>query len=196
MSEVRSPYQTLRDAQDERETIAAILERLKDRMVLNLGCGNRSIDGAINHDIRSHSEMIDIAFDLDVMGGNRHLNWPIPDERFEKVIALDVFEHLRADPQAWISECWRILKDEGQLIIRVSAWDNPVSYRDPTHRRVFHPETMDYFCPDRQLWKEYGSIYFPDGPWFTHIAVERTNPDPRWPSFGDLGFVLQKRASP
>ena len=195
MSETRAVYM-VPDACGKREAIAATLERLKDRTVLNLGCGNRPILGAINHDIRSHSDMIDIAFDLDVVGGNRHLNWPIPDERFDKVVALDVAEHLRADVHVWLEEMWRILRPDGILILRVSAWDNPVSYRDPTHRRTFHEESFCYFWPIHPLWQEYGRIYFPDGPWFNLHVVERGNADARWPDRGDICVVMTKTQRP
>jgi SAM-dependent methyltransferase len=172
-----------------------LLEALTDRRVLHLGCGVRPVEGAINHDRIKHAEHVDIAFDLDVVGGNRHLNWPIPDGRFSKVIALDVFEHLRADIDVWLRECWRILDDDGRLILRVSAWDNPVSYRDPTHHRVFHDETFHFFDPSQPLWADYGRIYFPDGPWFAVELVERGNADPRY-RVGDICAVLRKVKRP
>lgn len=176
--------------------VATQLEALADRTVLVLGCGNRPIDGAVNHDIRRHADYVDIAFDLDVVGANRHLNWPIPDGRFSKIIALDVFEHVRADIDVWLRECWRILVDDGVLVIRVAAWNNPVSFRDPTHRKVFHEETFCYFWPLHPLYQEYGRIYFPDGPWFNLQVVERGNADPRWPQLGDICVVMTKAERP
>ena len=147
---------------------------------LQLGCGIRPIEGATNHDRTKHDEWVDIAHDLDV------LPWPFADGEFEKVIALDVMEHLRLDIQVWLDECWRILKSGGMLVLRLPAWDNPVSYRDPTHRKVFHPETFDYWCKEKQLHKDYGYFYFGEsGKWWTLETVERTNG-------GDLGYVLRK----
>ncbi len=166
-----------------------------DRLTLNLGCGVRPIDGAVNHDRIKHSDAVDVAFDLDAVGGNRHLNWPIPDARFSKVIGLDVFEHLRADPSTWLGECWRILQDDGVLVIRVAAWDNPVSYRDPTHRRVFHDESFNYFDTRHELWQNYGRIYFPDGPWFHILDVTRGNADARY-GVGDICVVMRKVGRP
>lgn len=147
--------------------------------VLELGCGVRPTPGAVHHDKTNHHDWVDVAHDLDV------LPWPFENEGFEKVIALDVMEHLRRDISEWLDECWRILVPDGLLVLRVAAWDNPVSYRDPTHRRVFHPETFDYWDPRKPLYKDYGSFYFPGGKgWFVE-SVERVNG-------GDLGFVLRK----
>lgn len=156
---------------------------------LVLGCGRRPVPGAINHDHAYHSRHVDVAWDLD------QPKWPVPDDRFKRIIALDVFEHLKADVVAWIGECWRILEVGGELVLRVSAWDNPVSHRDPTHRRFFMEESFDFFCPDRQLWRDYGSFYFPDGPWFEIVTVGRGNADPRF-GVGDICAVLRKVARP
>lgn len=147
---------------------------------LQLGCGVRPIEGATNHDRTKHDEWVDIAHDLDV------LPWPFADGEVEKIIALDVMEHLRLDVQEWLDECWRILQPDGMLVLRLPAWDNPVSYRDPTHRKVFHHETFDYWYKEKQLHKDYGYFYFGEsGKWWTLETVERTNG-------GDLGFILRK----
>lgn len=171
-------------------TYRQVAETLADRDTLNLGCGVLPVEGAVNHDRWKHADHVDVWFDLDKSV------WPIPDDRFVRVIGLDVFEHLRADIDVWLRECWRILKDDGELVIRVAAWNNPVSYRDPTHRKVFHEETFHYFDPRTELWANYGRIYFPDGPWFYVDMVERGNADPRYPNRGDICVVMRKAPRP
>lgn len=147
---------------------------------LELGCGVHPTVNAVHHDRIKHSPWVDVAHDLDV------LPWPWTDGEFEKVIALDVMEHLRLDVNAWLDECWRILAPGGQLVLRLPAWDNPVSYRDPTHRKVFHPETFDYWDKRRPLHNDYGWFYFFEADrWWEIQAIERVNS-------GDLGFVLRK----
>lgn len=155
---------------------------------LHLGCGHRPLEGAVNHDRWQHAPYVDVAHDLDV------LSWPWNDEAFDKVIALDVMEHLRIDVQVWLDECWRILKPGGVLVLRLPAFDNPCSYRDVTHRRVFHHESFHMFDPDTQLWQDYGQFYWGPGynRWWKIEQVERVNPDPRY-KVGDLGYVLRKR---
>ena len=151
---------------------------------LQLGCGIRPLAGATNHDRTRHHDYVDVAHDLDV------LPWPFQTEAYDKVIALDVMEHLKVDVQAWLDECWRILKPGGELVLRLPAWNNPVSYRDPTHRKVFHEETFFYWDKNQQLWQDYGSFYFAEsGKWWTVVRVERVNPPT---ATGDLGYVLRK----
>jgi hypothetical protein len=75
-------------------------------------------------------------------------------------------------------------------MLRLPAWDNPVSYRDPTHQRVWHPEGFHYWDKRMQLHKDYGSFYFADSNrWWEIERVERINP--ATPT-GDLAFVLRK----
>lgn len=155
---------------------------------LQLGCGIRPLDGAVNHDRIKHHDYVDVAHDLDV------LPWPWQDGEFDKVIALDVMEHLRVDVQVWLDECWRILKPDGQLVLRLPAHDNPVSWRDPTHRHWFHEETFHYWDKVTELHRDYGSFYFGEGyaKWWTIVRIERVNPPT---ATGDLGFWLKKAAA-
>ena len=154
---------------------------------LELGCGRRPTPGAHWHDIRKHSDYVDTVHDLDV------IPWPWPDNSFKRILMLDVGEHLKADVIDWLRECWRILTPGGELVLRVSAWDNPVSYRDPTHRRFFMEESFCYFDPRHPLYHEYGTVYYgADCPTFEIITVGRGNADQRWPDRGDICAVLRK----
>ncbi len=175
---------------------------------LELGCGKRPTPGYVHHDKTRHGDWVDVAHDLE------QLPWPWADEQFEEIIALDVMEHLRLDVSEWLDEFWRTLKDNGLLILRLPAWDNPLSYRDPTHRRVFHEESFDYWDPDKQLHHDFGSGYFSasDRWWKVEeakrcIAAEdvvpvRLRPDQPYRfyeverrSAEDLWYLLRKRAS-
>lgn len=172
------------------EAIRQALAKAAPMTTLQLGCGVRPMPGAINHDHAYHAPHVDVAWDLD------RLPWPVPDGRFTRVVALDVFEHLRADIGDWVAECWRVLAVGGELVMRVSAWDNPVSYRDPTHRRVFHEETFHFFDPRHPLYRDYGVVYYGSAcPTFEVVTVERGNADPRY-NVGDLCVVLRKVARP
>ena len=152
---------------------------------LQLGCGVRPLKDAVNHDLWPHHDYVDVAWDLDI------IPWCFEDASFDKVVALDVMEHLTVDVQQWLDECWRILKPGGQLVLRLPGWNNPVSWRDPTHRRVFHEETFFYWDRQQPLWRDYGSFYFGESyrQWWVVERVERVNPPT---PTGDLGFVLRK----
>lgn len=158
---------------------------------LVLGCGRRPVPGAVNHDHAYHSDHVDVAWDLD------KTPWPVPASRFKRVIATDVFEHLKSDVIDWMVECWRILAPGGELVLRVSAWDNPVSYRDPTHHRFFMEESFCYFDPRHPLYHEYGTVYYGAAcPTFEIVTVGRGNADQRWPDRGDICAVLRKVVKP
>ena len=118
--------------------------------VLNLGAGNRIVEGAINHDRRKHRPEIDVAWDL-----NR-LPWPWKDGDFQHVRAMSVLEHLDVDLLTSLNECWRILAPGGTLHIRLPYWRHETCWRDPTHRRGYTMETFDIFDPTTQVGRDYG----------------------------------------
>lgn len=99
---------------------------------------------------------MDKAFDLEA------IPWPLVDGSVEILLATDVFEHLKCDVRVWLDECWRVLVDNGELNMRLPAYDNPYSWRDPTHQRVFHPESFLYWCPSAKgtVWQDFGRYYF------------------------------------
>ena len=117
--------------------------------VLNLGAGNRPIEGAVNHDLRRHRREIDVIHDLSV------LPWPWPDESFDLIVARAVFEHLRMTLLESVGECWRILRPGGELQLKLPYWQHENTYQDPTHYWRFGLHTCDIFDPDT----EYGRAY-------------------------------------
>lgn len=125
--------------------------------ILELGAGDRPRpDSTIRHDRTRHSDHIDTAWDLDVTP------WPWADDSMDGVIAIDVLEHLRLDIADWMDELWRITAPDGTVELRLPAWDNPMSWRDPTHRRVFGEHTLHYWDVRSPLCWEFGRIYFSD----------------------------------
>ena len=149
-------------------------------MKIQLGCGVRPKAEYVNHDRIKHADHVDVGHDLNV------LPWPWADDSATEILALDVLEHLKLDVAEWLGECWRILQPDGLLHMRLPAWDNPVSWRDPTHRRVFHEDTFHFFDPSTELWRCYGTFYFDQPRWWTVEHVERCNE-------GDICYWLRKR---
>lgn len=151
-------------------------------MHLELGCGNHPTPGFVHHDSWKHSPHVDVEFDLSVFP------WPLPTASVDKLLAIDVFEHLKCDVQVWLDECWRVLSDKGTLSMRLPAYDNPYSWRDPTHYRVFHPESFLYWCPHAKgtVWRDFGRYYFGAdyAKWWDQQMVTR--------EVKDLRFILCK----
>lgn len=109
--------------------------------ILNLGAGNRIIEGAVNHDVAKHRPEIDLVWDLN------DLPWPWEDEAFDKVCALSVLEHLRQNLLTSMDEIWRITKPGGVAVIKLPFWKANVSYEDLTHLHVVGPGVMDQLDP-------------------------------------------------
>lgn len=116
---------------------------------LNLGCGNQPKKDAINHDLFAHSPFIDVVWNLN------NLPWPWPDEAFEHVWALSVFEHLELRLLDAMNEAWRILVPNGIAEIKLPYWGSDSAYSDPTHRYVAGEGIMDAFDPYTERGKEY-----------------------------------------
>lgn len=121
---------------------------------LNLGCGFKSIPGYVNQDKRNLPG-VDMVFDLDVHP------WPLPDDHFQKIVALDVFEHL-IDVAGAMDECYRILRSHGTLLVRGPLPDSPNLWVDVTHRRAFIEHSFDHFDWTTDLGKRY---YYGIGSW-------------------------------
>lgn len=142
--------------------------------VLQIGAGSRPLEGATNHDRIKHSEWIDVEHDLNV------LPWAWEDESWDVIYALDVLEHLTIEVVDWMRELKRILVVDGYAIVRLPAWDHDLSYRDPTHRKVFHHETLDFFDPSKELYSMFGRYYWDNTPTFNVEYLGRENNDFKW----------------
>jgi SAM-dependent methyltransferase len=81
------------------------------KTIINLGCGFRKIEGAINVDAFSNCSP-------DVLWNLNERPWPFGDESVDMIHAHQVMEHLD-DWWSAIKECTRILKRGGTLEISV-----------------------------------------------------------------------------
>jgi Methyltransferase domain len=149
---------------------------------LELGTGMVATPGFIHHDKWKHSPHIDFAFDLE------KLLWPVEEGSVTNLRAIDVFEHLKLEVHEWLGECWRVMEPGGMLVMRLPHYANPYSWRDPTHRRVFHPESFFYFCPDAPgtVFQNFGQYYWGEDyhKWWNWKGVEM--------EANDLKFTLRK----
>ena len=117
--------------------------------ILNLGAGNHILGDAINHDLIKHRPEIAVTWDLNT------LPWPWADQSFDLVVARSVFEHLRLDLVQSLDECWRLLRPQGRVFLKLPHWQSDISHRDPTHRWFFSVQSLDQFDPDTERGREY-----------------------------------------
>jgi len=104
---------------------------------LNLGCGTDVRPGFVNVDVAALPG-VDVVHDLDV------LPLPFESETFEQIVCQDVLEHV--DLVGVLRECHRILAPGGTVAIRSPHFTSAAVHIDPTHRRSFSVETLQFFA--------------------------------------------------
>ncbi len=103
--------------------------------VLNLGCGRKRVEGAVNLDVTPETRP-DVLHDLNVRP------WPFPDGHFEELIADDVVEHLD-DLLKTFEEIHRVCRDGARVRLAVPHFSSSNAFTDPTHRHFFGYFTLD-----------------------------------------------------
>lgn len=121
-------------------------------MWLNLGSGSTPRkSGVVNVDI-APGEHVDVVHDLDV------LPWPWDDRLITRIIAQDVFEHVK-DPIGFMTESHRVLRHGGDLLIKSPYFQHMDAFTDPTHRRFCTPFTWDYWITGTVLHERHNPAY-------------------------------------
>jgi SAM-dependent methyltransferase len=113
-----------------------------DKRVLNLGCGRKKLDHAVNVDITSNTDP-DLVHDLE------KTPWPFPDNHFAEVVMNDVLEHLN-DLVAAMEEIYRVCLPGALVRITVPHFSSANAFTDPTHRHYFGWFSMDYFTGEHE----------------------------------------------
>lgn len=106
----------------------------KDGKALNLGAGNKKIEGAVALDY-PHWDA-----DKDAI--------PYDDESVEAIYAFHFLEHC-ADPVKVLLECQRVLKPGGVIYICVPYYNSQMAAHDLDHKHKFCEETWKtlFACP-------------------------------------------------
>jgi SAM-dependent methyltransferase len=110
-------------------------------MILNLGCGRKRLDGAVNLD-RIPALNPDVVHDIETVP------WPLEANQFDEVYANDVIEHC-LDVVVVLNEIHRVCKPGAVLKITTPHFSSSNSYTDPTHRYHFGYFSFDYFTGER-----------------------------------------------
>lgn len=113
------------------------------RTILNLGCGNKHIENAVNLDVTGTTNP-DVIHDL-----NR-FPWPFSDNRFAEVRAFDVIEHL-TDVIAVMEEIHRVCENGALVKITLPHFSCSNAYTDPTHRHQFGRFSFDYVTGEHEF---------------------------------------------
>lgn len=119
--------------------------------VLNLGCGEDYLAGAVNVD--QFAERVDVRHDLN------HFPYPFADSQFEAIRCMNIIEHLD-DVIRTMEELHRIGKPDCRITIRVPHFRSACLYEDLTHRRGFAWRSFDIFTDASSIYGKYSAARF------------------------------------
>lgn len=119
--------------------------------LLNLGCGEDYVEGAVNVDEFAHK--VDVRHDL-----NR-IPYPFPDNAFDAIRCMNIIEHLD-DVIATMRELHRIGRPGCRVSIRVPHFRSACLYEDITHRRGFAWRSFDVFAVGGTVYGDYAAFKF------------------------------------
>ena len=127
-------------------------------MKLNLGCGNKIIEGYVNVD-KFDLYNVNVKHDLETFP------YPFEDDSVKEIILSHVLEHIGQSPEIFIKilkELYRICKN--QALIKISIphprHDNFIS--DPTHVRPITIFGLSLFVRDlNEKWEKNGPANTP-----------------------------------
>ena len=155
---------------------------------LNLGCGAFKKHGYLNIDKNPRFEP-DIVHDLDCFP------YPFEDNRFDLVEADHLLEHLNHPFDAMI-EVHRILKHEGELIVRVPHFSRGFTHAD--HKRGFDA-SFPYYFKKSFVAGYVGSEYHLESSkltWFAQPQLKKTiMPRPVFHLLRIIGWILDLPAN-
>ena len=103
-------------------------------MKINLGCGSRKTENAINIDIDKSCKP-DIIADIN--------NLPLKNSIGAEIIMEHSLEH--TNPDVSLKEVRRIAKPKSRIKIVVPYYNSPDAFRDPEHKSFFHETTLNYY---------------------------------------------------
>ena len=107
--------------------------------ILDLGCGKNKIIGSIGLD----NVPLD---DVDIIHDLLNIPYPLKDNSFDKIYLRNVLEHfLIEDIDKILSECYRLLSSNGNLIITIPHAFSVAAYTDITHKSYFTFNSGKFF---------------------------------------------------
>ena len=108
----------------------------KTNLKLNLGCGNKKMEGFINIDSSAHCEP-DIILNL------TNTPYPFKSNSVNEIVMKSVIEHLPADPEKFLKilqEIYRICQHNAVIHIECPHPTHRWQIADFTHQKAIHPE--------------------------------------------------------
>ncbi len=142
---------------------------------LDIGCGGNKQKGFIGLDARK-LDGVDIVHDLE------KFPYPLPKDSCSNILGSHIIEHIKPEFSIdFMNELWRIMKEDGQLVLSTPYPGSPGYWQDPTHCNGWSEATFQYYDPRFPLY----NIYKPK-PWLIAFGF------PCWQINGNLEILLEK----
>jgi SAM-dependent methyltransferase len=123
--------------------------KVKQKIMLDVGAGNNVQPGFVGLDKRPLPG-VQIVHDVETFP------WPLEDESCSVVLMSHLIEHIQpAKHVALMDEVWRIIEDNGLLIISTPYPNSHGWHQDPTHCASWNESTPHYFVPGNELYEVY-----------------------------------------
>ena len=135
-------------------------------MKLNLGCGDKILDGWINID-KFDTFKVDIVHDLE------RIPYPFEDDSVDEILLSHVLEHLGQNPDTFnniIMELYRICKNNCVINIVVPHPRHDDFINDPTHVRPITAELLSLY--NKKHNEHFRSVRAANTPFATILNVD------------------------
>ena len=112
------------------------------KIILDIGCGENKVKDSIGMDIVA-LDQVDVVHDI------LKTPYPFDNEKFKTIYLRHVIEHFTIEEiKKILSECYRILSNDGTLIISVPHAFSLAAYTDVTHKTFFTFNSGKFFDND------------------------------------------------
>ncbi len=118
--------------------------------ILDVGCGNNKVEGAVGLD-NNPKTSADVIHDLG------DVPYPFTDSEFDHVVSRHVIEHV-PDVIAFVEELYRVTRNGGTIEILTPHYTNADWANDPTHRNHFNSYSFNTFVSGRQVFDFYTDV--------------------------------------
>ena len=126
--------------------------KLREKWVLDVGCGIKKRAGAIGID-RNPASAADVLCDLD------RFPYPFADASFDELYAIHVIEHV-SDVIKTMEEFHRLVRSGGLVRIETPHYTDFSSFCDPTHKSHLNSYSFRYFGEDHGGFGYYSKVRF------------------------------------
>lgn len=148
---------------------------------INLGCGNKYVDGWCNVDVGNCKK--DVTWNLEIFP------WPMPSNVASVIMAAHLLEHIKKENViSFMREIHRVLKVGGIVEIYCPHYTSKNAFADFTHQYFVTEDTFSYFCREGKH-RNFGTIYGIDFEFVEqHCGTYKESPE----SNLDIYFRLEK----